>query len=361
MKNILFIAPFDSMGRFSGGVASYAKSICKDTYFENVGLKLIPFSSSRIKRDAYSGGKFRFKNILNYRVTKKALKNELSNHKINSIYINTSRNYALFKDLLLVKRFFKECEIIVHIHFADFENVFSKRLVRSRCLSILKKKVTKIVVLSDKLKEELIKKGIDKNKIFVLRNYFNQELIKKDYDSLLGEKLHYPVEYLFVGSITLRKGIDHLLSVFSKLDDTYHLTVCGSSNDVNGDKILEKYKNLSNVTFLGFVNGKEKSVVFNQSDVFVLPTLAEGLPISLLEATNSGLGIITTSVGAIPEIIKKDNGFVISPNNEDELENAIRCYHDNFDILKQHKIQNLKESEKYSYLVFRNDLIEVLR
>lgn len=58
-------------------------------------------------------------------------------------------------------------------------------------------------------------------------------------------------------------------------------------------------------------------------DVFVLPSLKEGLPYVLLEAQCAGIPIVATAVGGIPEIINETNGILVTPNRSDLLADAI--------------------------------------
>ena len=61
-----------------------------------------------------------------------------------------------------------------------------------------------------------------------------------------------------------------------------------------------------------------------KSDIFILPSYAEGLPIAILEAMAAKLPVISTSVGSIPEVIKeKINGYLIKPGDYKALANRI--------------------------------------
>lgn len=68
------------------------------------------------------------------------------------------------------------------------------------------------------------------------------------------------------------------------------------------------------VHFNGFVSGEKKTGLLRRTDVFVLPSYNEGLPISILEAMSYGCAILSTPVGGIPEIVR-DNGILVEPGN----------------------------------------------
>lgn len=58
-------------------------------------------------------------------------------------------------------------------------------------------------------------------------------------------------------------------------------------------------------------------------DIFVLPSLFEGLPISLIEAMASGLPVVASRVGGIPEVIEKNNGILVQPDDTEGLKDAL--------------------------------------
>ena len=357
-KEILFLAPIEPNGRYSGGIASYATTIVNDCYFGSCDICFNAISTCQIKRDAYSGGKISFKNFQNFFRLKKTIKNELRKKEFNTIYLNTSRNLALLKDVLLLKqKYGKKYDIIVHIHFADFNEVFHKnKFLRWLTLKLLKRLSPRIISLSDKFKDDLVKNGFSPDKIYVLRNYYSPNLTKFHSTN----HVESVTNYLFVGSITKRKGIDSLLEIFNELNDEYQLFVCGTPNEKDGEELIERYSKKSNIHFVGFVEGDEKNAIFSNTDVFVLPTLAEGLPISILEAMFFGLGIITTSVGAIPEIVEPKNGFVITPGDKEKMKECVIMYHSDKLLLKKHKEQNENDSSLFSYYAFRNNLVKIL-
>jgi glycosyltransferase involved in cell wall biosynthesis len=78
------------------------------------------------------------------------------------------------------------------------------------------------------------------------------------------------------------------------------------------------------ISFQGWIYGEDKINYLNNSHIFLLPSYAEGMPNSLLEAMASGLPSIVTDVGSVPELISHlENGFLIEKRNPESIAKAI--------------------------------------
>jgi glycosyltransferase involved in cell wall biosynthesis len=74
----------------------------------------------------------------------------------------------------------------------------------------------------------------------------------------------------------------------------------------------------------------QRDAVLEASDVFVLPSHAEGVPMAMLEAMAFGLPVVTTAVGGIPDVVTDGReGLVVSPGDIDELRQALQTLVDN--------------------------------
>ncbi|MEM0489273.1 MAG: glycosyltransferase family 4 protein, partial [Candidatus Bathyarchaeia archaeon] len=83
---------------------------------------------------------------------------------------------------------------------------------------------------------------------------------------------------------------------------------------------VKKFKVESNVCFLGYYPDEMLPRLYQAADIFVFPSIYENMPFAVLEALASGLPVITTKVGGIPEIIDDgENGFLIEPFNARKL------------------------------------------
>ena len=134
------------------------------------------------------------------------------------------------------------------------------------------------------------------------------------------------------GLIENRKNQLSLIRAFeaSSLSDDYHLVLLGSPRG-SGDKqyFLECKKIADKNTNITMIKGTNNKIVINSllsiSDVYVLPSTAEGLPLVLLEAMSAGLPWVSTPVGGVPAVFGGLNGGkVMSSFDLSDLESSVR-------------------------------------
>jgi len=113
---------------------------------------------------------------------------------------------------------------------------------------------------------------------------------------------------LFVGQLTQRKGLSYLLRAYQAVQGAgTELLLAGRS--VGNPEVLKDYRHL--FTYLGNLPHRKLADLYRQVDVFVFPTLLEGMPLVLLEAMASGLPVITTSHGSGDIVRDGLDGFVV--------------------------------------------------
>ncbi|MFC1865766.1 glycosyltransferase family 4 protein [Chloroflexota bacterium] len=104
------------------------------------------------------------------------------------------------------------------------------------------------------------------------------------------------------------------------------------------------------VVFSGFVPHDKIPEYMAAADIFVLPSLSEGMPLVLLEAMAAGLPIVATKVGGVPEIIKDgENGFLVEPSNSSELAKKIIFLLQNDDIRRLFSDNNTRNVKDYNW------------
>lgn len=142
------------------------------------------------------------------------------------------------------------------------------------------------------------------------------------------------------------KGHNELINVMfdlKKMGYSHTLTFIG------GGTLLNEFRDKSidlglskEIIFLGHI-GKSKDIadVLSKSDVFILPTLTEGLPRAVLEAMANGLPCIATNVGGIPELISSE--FLVNSRNEDDLKRKIIEVNQNSSLLEKESYKNFEK------------------
>lgn len=130
---------------------------------------------------------------------------------------------------------------------------------------------------------------------------------------------------LFLGDFSHRKGARDLLAAVPGILANHagaSFVLCGEAPPSNMRALPPTIQDA--VSFPGFVGGREKLRFLQQAALLVLPSHAEGMPIALLEGMAAGLPVVTTPVGAIPDLIVHErNGLLVEPGNVPALTAAI--------------------------------------
>ncbi len=212
-------------------------------------------------------------------------------------------------------------------------NVGSK--IRENLIQLLKPFRSMDIIFSKKMM-----KAMYKDNATVIPNGINTSL----YD--LQVEKNKTFTFLSIGRIEIVKNHRFLVDAAIKLQSDFDFEI-----HIVGDGILREelvqYIEQNNVQkyfkFLGY--RKDVNVICNQSHVFVMPSLWEGLPISLLEAGASAMPVISTPVGSIPELVDDKTGYLVELN--DFVEKMKYVYNNYSEALVKGNL--LKEKIKAQY------------
>jgi glycosyltransferase involved in cell wall biosynthesis len=152
----------------------------------------------------------------------------------------------------------------------------------------------------------------------------------------VGEEFFGPREYpakqdirlLYVGSWIDRKGIYYLADAFALLartNSSISLTVagCQARPDVVKDYFAAECR--EHLSVLPLMKRADMPRVYAEHDIFVFPSLAEGMPLALLEAMASGMPIVTTWSSGMADVVEDGhNGLLIPPADAEALEKSVR-------------------------------------
>jgi len=199
-----------------------------------------------------------------------------------------------------------------------------------------------------------------------VENPLNPTLVKGDANYPPSESSC--LNLLYISNLFVSKGILILLdalAILHKSDLNFNCILAGGEGDISKDSLLSKIDSLEltdKVIYAGAVYGEQKEQLFNKSDVLVFPTLEDCFPLVILEAMQSGLAVISTAEGAIPQIVEDGkNGYVIAKNDANCLSNKILLLNSNSTLLKQMQQYSAQLfTQKYTADKFEYNLLGIL-
>lgn len=217
---------------------------------------------------------------------------------------------------------------------------------RRNLLLPLIKNCNMVSTTGSKSRDCLVRKGVDKAKIFVLPDSI-------DTDRFYPMDVARKYDIISIGRLSPEKNIETLLGAISKVKKIKKDITVGIVGDGPSKESLEKLtKELGitdNVDFLGFKDNTE--FYYNSGKMYVLTSVIEGLPMAMLEAMACGLPCVVSNVGDVSDIAKDgENAIVIDdPYDVDGFAKAIiRLLND--DKLYKKLSENTKiVREKYCY------------
>ena len=244
-------------------------------------------------------------------------------------------------------------------------------------IKYIKTKADKIVILNNYMKNELVTEGFSDKKIIRIPNgvEFN-ETIKKEYKGR--------GRILFVGRLSWQKRVDLLIDAFSNLikKGNFRLIIFGKGPAEKN--LIQKAKMLNledKIDFMGWASSIDKWK--DLGDIFVLPSIVEGMPNVLLEAMAIGFPIIATDVGANRELLELEmgkkiekggfligkGGVLVNPKDQEGLTNAIfslsqdKLLRERLGKSAREIIKNKYRIEKIAdeYIKIYNELIDAKR
>ena len=148
-----------------------------------------------------------------------------------------------------------------------------------------------------------------------------------------------PLRLVYVGRLVRAKGLFEAVEALGALRRAgrrFEFWIAGNGADACALAVAcARAKLTSQVRFLGAVSGAAKSWLWLDSDVFVFPSHAEGLPYALLESMAAGCVPVTTPVAAIPDVMcGGEHGLFVPVRNPAALANAIARLDDDRELLR---------------------------
>jgi glycosyltransferase involved in cell wall biosynthesis len=263
------------------------------------------------------------------------------------IHFHTSQGWSyrrLFFILLIARAFGKRT--IWHVHGSSFDNYYAKsnRLEKAAIrfglsqadavIALSESWLVKFQEISPSSRGVIIHNGVNVEKYHVERT-----------------RPHAPMVVLFLGRIGERKGTFDLIRAAERLKAIdVHFLIAGDGEVERANAAIRAADLTNHVEVLGWVDDKRVVELLGHADLYALPSYDEGLPMGILEAMASGLPIISTPVGGIPDAVTNGaNGYLIEPGDSEALADRILTYSNNTTAwLEASRLSRKRADESFS-------------
>jgi glycosyltransferase involved in cell wall biosynthesis len=272
----------------------------------------------------------------------------IADRKIKIIHIHGASYGSFYRKFVvfLVSKYIFGKKVIYHMHGGGFQIFFNKsNFISKRLIKFLFAKSDTVICLS----QSWIK--------YYGENFKTKVLVE------LPNIIDYPVRrpvpsngdlisFLFLGLVCKEKGIFDLVDVIARNKDKYRsrmkLLIGGNGEVKRLQDLIKENKIEDIVDFLGWITSEKKANVLNDSNIYILPSYHEGLPISILESMSYGKPVISTKVGGIPEIVRdKENGILIEPGNLAQIEKALDYFLEKPELIEKYGAVSEQIVQKY--------------
>ena len=213
--------------------------------------------------------------------------------------------------------------VVNHVHGADWTEFYTEASrVRKAIIRKSYRRCSDMVALSQTWHRNLCE-VVDEEKIHIVHNY------GPTIPETVTEQPE-PNTVLFLGFLCERKGcfdIPEIISLVKAKRNNVRFILAGSGNEADVAEInarIRQYQVQDHVIFPGWVKDSQKEELLKRASLFFLPSYAEGMPMSILEAMGAGLPVVSSNVGGIPQLVEQGkNGYLCEPGDVQAFADAI--------------------------------------
>lgn len=220
------------------------------------------------------------------------------------------------------------------------------------CFNAVKNKADAIIMRSENAREDLLKcTNVDEDKVFVVAGGLDPEFFYPT-----KKNRHDKIRIGYKGGLDGRKNAQLLVNVFRRMAkerDDIELHVAGAGNN------LEKFRSMKipNAKFYGYIPIEKENEFLNSLDVYVYPTLGEGLGLGPLEAMACGVPVLASDTTSMPEIVG-GAGIITEPTIEDFKRELTRLV-DDARLRKKIAASGLKRAKTMTWRRTAEDSLKV--
>ncbi|RWZ59067.1 glycosyltransferase family 1 protein [Halobacillus fulvus] len=268
--------------------------------------------------------------------------------KPDIVHIHTAGYRAFTKSSYFVKiSKWLNKKVILHVHSGRFMEYYDEAGASTKKMVIDTFEASdRVVCLSESWKQRFTETfPVDSAKYEVIPN----AIFAEEFEEIRPAFSYDSKTVLYVGKLSENKGIYDIVEMAKKLKDDDSIQF-----RLMGDGPLKSYveheanQHDLNIELLGSLSGKAKIRQFDQADIFLLPSYFEGLSITVLEAMAAGLVVLTTKVGALPDVVEDGRaGHLFEPGDVDGFTRQLSSLSQ--EEMERISSYNIEEAKEYSF------------
>jgi glycosyltransferase involved in cell wall biosynthesis len=250
----------------------------------------------------------------------------------------------IFSGMLPFK--YRKIPHISTLHGWTSTKIFTKMWFYEWIDAVMLKRADRVVAVSQAMRDNLRFKYLNISPALI-----HNGIISKEVDNICG--LDYrlfdnldkiKLKLVSVGRLSKEKGFDTLLmavrNIKIKWNENVRVFIIGEGPEKDNLIRLSRKCGISdNVIFTGYIDNASK--ILKNFDIFVMSSLTEGMPITLLEAMRAGMPIVASAVGGIPEALEGGKcGILVPPGNELDLAKRIVELYENSSLKEELSIKS---------------------
>lgn len=346
-----------------GGISLWTKHIVNYFNDPSNGIEIDLVDAGR-KNDIYPNTPIYeriSKGIQEYSEVLKNVKRKLKTEKFDVLHLVSSASISLIKDYLILKCAKKNNIVTtIHFHFGRIPQIFEDKKWEYHLIRKIISLANSVITIDNLSFQTLQKEGY-KN-IFFLPNPLSPDVVQIIEDN--KQIVRIPNKIMFAGHVIPTKGINELIQACKNIPGIDVYIIGSISKEMNVYLHNQIRNGINNFFVLGEKNHETIIKEMLTSRIFLLPSYTEGFPNVILESMAAGCSIISTDVGAIPEMLAVSSvhpcGIVIEPKNADQLEKAIKNMLNDKTKAGQYAVNAvLKVNAEYNIKVISEKLIYI--
>ncbi len=242
-------------------------------------------------------------------------------------------------------KFFRK-RVVVTVHGLDWQRDkwsegFASKYIKSGEKAAVKY-ADEIIVLSRRV-EQYFKNTYGRDTKYIPNGVEAADIIPAN---LISERFNLEKDgyILFLGRLVPEKGVHLLIDAYKKLKTNKKLVIAGGTSDTDDyvEKLYSKAKDDNRIIFTGFVQGDTLKELYSNAYIYVLPSLLEGMPLSLLEAMSYKNCCVVSDISECKEVVG-DKAVITKSGDAESLENALQMLCDDAQLVEFYK----KDAQDY--------------